>query len=416
MSSDCESDDDSYEIKRRRVYHHAEEISVMSSAAATIAGKYCEIWVMKAEPRKSILSGFGWLQETIDTPGETYAMLRMNVRVFFSLHDMLVSRYDLQATFAISSYESLAIFLWILGGCESNRRTQNRFKHSGDTIHHKFHEVLLCVIKMAAHYLKPKDPNFHSVHPTIRNDRMAFPHLKDCIGAIDGTHIRASIPADKKIRYVGRSDTTTQNVLAICDFDMHFTYASIGQPGSMHDTSVLYHALEKDKDTFSHPPKGKYYLVDADYPNRPGYLAPYKGERYHVPDFYRGAAPNTPKEKFNKIHSSKRNAIERAFGVLKNKWQILLKMPNYPIEGQKMIVAAAMTLHNYVRYHHKGDLHFVRCDRDPNYVPTIPLRYRRYAIPASASDASTSESSAPDMDRFRDELATAIAQGWRGSL
>ena len=133
------------------------------------------------------------------------------------------------------------------GGCESNRRTQNRFKHAADTVHRKFHEVLLCVVKMSAHYLKLKYPNFRNVHPRIRNDIRVYPHLKDCIGAIDGTHIRASIPEGQKVRYIGRTGATTQNVLAICDFDMHFTYALIGQSGSMHDTSVLYHELEKDK-------------------------------------------------------------------------------------------------------------------------------------------------------------------------
>ena len=77
---------------------------------------------------------------------------------------------------------------------------------------------------------------------------------------------------------------------------------------------------------------GKYYLVDAGYPNRPGYLAPYKGERYHVPDFHRGVEPTTPTKKFNKVHSSVGNVIERAFGVLKMKWRILLKMPSYSME------------------------------------------------------------------------------------
>lgn len=42
--------------------------------------------------------------------------------------------------------------------------------------------------------------------------------------------------------------------MAVVDFDLRFTYASIGQPGSMHDTNVLFHAL-KDKD-FPHPPVG----------------------------------------------------------------------------------------------------------------------------------------------------------------
>jgi len=46
-------------------------------------------------------------------------------------------------------------------------------------------------------------------------------------------------------------------VLAICDFDMRFTYVSAGQPGAYHDTSVLYHAMEVDKQAFPHPPEGK---------------------------------------------------------------------------------------------------------------------------------------------------------------
>jgi hypothetical protein len=45
--------------------------------------------------------------------------------------------------------------------------------------------------------------------------------------------------------------------MGVVDFDMRFIYASIGQPGSMHDTTVLYHALEADEDLFPHPPLGK---------------------------------------------------------------------------------------------------------------------------------------------------------------
>jgi hypothetical protein len=39
---------------------------------------------------------------------------------------------------------------------------------------------------------------------------------------------------------------------------------------------------------------GKYYVVDASYPNRPGYLSPYKGKRYHLPEWHRGTESNTP--------------------------------------------------------------------------------------------------------------------------
>jgi hypothetical protein len=58
------------------------------------------------------------------------------------------------------------------------------------------------------------------------------------------------------ITYIGRSGKPTQNVMAVVDFDPHFTYASIGQPGSMNDTNILYHALEADEELFPHPPIG----------------------------------------------------------------------------------------------------------------------------------------------------------------
>jgi hypothetical protein len=58
------------------------------------------------------------------------------------------------------------------------------------------------------------------------------------------------------VRYIGNTGIPTQNVLAVCDFDMHFTYVSAGQPGAMHDTSVLYAALKVDEEFFPHPPQG----------------------------------------------------------------------------------------------------------------------------------------------------------------
>jgi hypothetical protein len=71
-----------------------------------------------------------------------------------------------------------------------------------------------------------------------------------------------------------------------------------------------------------------------------------------------------------------------------------------------------MTLQNYIRSHDRDDIHFERCDRDPDYVPEIPERYKRYVVSPGASDSSTPEANGADMDAFRDQLATAIALGW----
>ena len=47
-----------------------------------------------------------------------------------------------------------------------------------------------------------------------------------------------------------------------------------------------------------------------------GFLAPYKGVRYYLPDFQQGQLPQHLKEKFNYLHSSLRFVIERTFEVL----------------------------------------------------------------------------------------------------
>jgi hypothetical protein len=64
---------------------------------------------------------------------------------------------------------------------------------------------------------------------------------------------------------------------------------------------------------------GKFYLVDSGYLNRPGYLAPYKETKYHLPKYREGPRPTGRKEIFNCPHSSLRNVIECSLGVLKMK-------------------------------------------------------------------------------------------------
>ncbi|XBI21859.1 hypothetical protein VPH35_062938 [Triticum aestivum] len=65
---------------------------------------------------------------------------------------------------------------------------------------------------------------------------------------------------------------------------MRFTFVVAGWPGSAHDSRILNHALAHFS-SFTVPPKGKYYLVDSGYANRIGYLAPFKGSTYHLPEF-----------------------------------------------------------------------------------------------------------------------------------
>jgi hypothetical protein len=157
---------------------------------------------------------------------------------------------------------------------------------------------------------------------------------------------------------------------------------------------------------------GKYYVVDVGYPNHLGYLYPYKGERYHLLEWNRGMEPNTPKEKFNRVHSSVRNVIHRSFILLKMKWLILYKMPHFSMLTQKKVVAACMVLHSYTREHSSGDMDFANFNRDPNFMPTILERYNKHGVSRYASDDNTSEPSFVTMDSFCGGLATSVALVW----
>lgn len=103
-------------------------------------------------------------------------------------------------------------------------------------------------------------------------------------------------------------------MLAVCSFDMLFTYVVTGWEGTVHDSRVLTTQIEDPNSGFPHPPPGlpqlifvvlfyllikfimslpvlilynrvgKYYLVDFGYSNKPGYLAPFRNIPYHLRD------------------------------------------------------------------------------------------------------------------------------------
>jgi hypothetical protein len=66
----------------------------------------------------------------------------MNPDIFMLLHGLLVSNYGLKSSRNVSSVESLAMFLWIVGGPQSFSQVKNRFERSLWTIHMKFKESL----------------------------------------------------------------------------------------------------------------------------------------------------------------------------------------------------------------------------------------------------------------------------------
>ncbi|KAG8486493.1 hypothetical protein CXB51_019874 [Gossypium anomalum] len=185
----------------------------------------------------------------------------------------------------------------------------SRYYRSTETVHRYFRIVLRAILKLYKLVIRSPD---ESTPSEIRNNRRFFPYFKDCIGALDGTHVRASVPPSIEGRFHSRKGGTTQNVLAAITFDLKFSYVLPGW-------------------------EAKYYLADAGYGIRNGFITPYRGVQYHLKEFST-QGPENAKELFNLRLSSLRITIERVFGILKKRFRVLDVEPFWNFQTQVDIV------------------------------------------------------------------------------
>ncbi|XP_061369959.1 uncharacterized protein LOC133312729 [Gastrolobium bilobum] len=258
----------------------------------------------------------------------------MDRRSFHTLCHLLKTIGMLQPTRHMGVEEQVAVFLHILAHDVKNRVIKRQFMRSGETISRQFNKVLQSVLRCHTVLLKRPDPILQN--PT--DDRWKW--FKNCLGALDGTHIKVNPLQADKARYRTRKGEIATNVLGVCSQDCQFIYVLPGWEGSAADSKVLRDAISRGNGL--RVPKGFYYLADAGYMNGEGFLTPYRGQRYHLSEWRHGAQPTTPQEFFNMKHSQARNVIERCFGLLKGRWAIVRnEMPIDPLEDNTVDMAEA---------------------------------------------------------------------------
>ncbi|KAI5780389.1 hypothetical protein EDC01DRAFT_620736, partial [Geopyxis carbonaria] len=85
--------------------------------------------------------------------------------------------------------------LEVLGAAE-------RFQRSTCTINHYFHIIVNGLAGLHSEVVKL--PSSESIPSEIRFNKKLFPYFKDCIGAADGTHVYAKVPASDVPRFRNR--------------------------------------------------------------------------------------------------------------------------------------------------------------------------------------------------------------------
>lgn len=163
-----------------------------------------------------------------------------------------------------------------------------------------------------------------------------FPNV---IGAIDGSHIRIRAPKIDSVSYINRKGDYSIILQAVCNSNCIFTHCYAGHVGSVHDARVFRNSpisnfIEMPDEYF---PNDSHIIGDAAYPIHPHIMVPFRDNGFLT----------IPENNYNYCLSSTRMVIERAFGLLKMRFRMLLDC--VPLLGIKHIpefIIACCVLYN----------------------------------------------------------------------
>ena len=193
----------------------------------------------------------------------------------------------------------------------------------------------------------------------IADDYYVKTSFPNCIGSIDGKHIRLKCPKNSGSDYFNYKSFYSIVLQAVADSNCKFIAIDIGSKGRQSDggifrSSKLFTMLENNQLNIPPPTevpktlmKAPYVLVgDEAYPLLPYIMRPYPKKTL-----------DKAKHIFNYRLSRSRQKVECAFGILTAKWRILLKAIETDPEFAVSIVKATCVLHNFVLSHDGIDSH-----------------------------------------------------------
>ena len=198
--------------------------------------------------------------------------------------------------------------------------------------------------------------------------------MEQIIGAIDGCHFEIKAPSVCKEDYFNRKQFSV-TMQAVADTSLKFLDITVGYPGSLHDARVfslspIFNAISNGiimtgpTQMISGISVGPLLSGDSAYPLSPFLLTPFCS---------RTILTRTQKM-FNKNFCGLSIIIERAFGLLKNRWRLLLKMNEAELENAVISIVAACVLHNFcILYKDDGEEFNGDPPNNPNPAPAVVI-------------------------------------------
>ena len=132
--------------------------------------------------------------------------------------------------------KQLLMFLWYLANKESYRVVARLFHVSKSTAHKYIHRVSEAVSNLSEKLIKWPDFDVQQdISDTIQNTS----YIPNCVGFIDGSHIRLQSAPNGDRDYTNRKGYFSIQLQMICDDKCIITDTCVGWQGCTHDARVF---------------------------------------------------------------------------------------------------------------------------------------------------------------------------------
>ena len=220
------------------------------------------------------------------------------------------------------------------------------------------------------------------------------------IGALDGKHITMIKPRSSGSTYFNYKSTFSINLMGIVGHNYTFIAYDIGSPGRMSDSGIWN--LSPLRNLFS--PSGNdnplnippaHVLISplniADSRNRPIDYHLIADDGFGISEQlmkpYSGNNLTASEQVFNYRLSRARQVVEVAFGILANRFRVLINRLYCSTENARLVVEASVLLHNYLIRHNPVSDHEAETARSIWYQKLEKVKRRNYVQqPSSATE------------------------------
>uniref|UniRef100_A0A3B3SD89 DDE Tnp4 domain-containing protein n=1 Tax=Paramormyrops kingsleyae TaxID=1676925 RepID=A0A3B3SD89_9TELE len=274
---------------------------------------------------------------------------RMSPKVFDELLRRIRPHIEHNQTHSdpIGSAQRLAVTLRFLTTGMSYRALAASYKLGSATVGRVISEVSQVIwVSLKNEFVAYPD---QTKWQSIKGDFLSLWNYPNCLGSIDGKHIRVQAPRNSGSQFHNYKGYFSFILMAVCDARYRFSVVDIGAYGRDSDAGVFSRSQFGSKliqGKLPLPPPSKLpgsevlcpqvFVGDEAFPLKVNIMRPYPGTL--TPD----------QQVYNYRHSRARRVVENAFGILSAKWRVFGKAMECSIDSAQHITKACVALHNFL--------------------------------------------------------------------